>query len=128
MRAHPLCEKHRDTTTPGFCTPHSYGCVGWFVIPGPEGITLRVMASDGSGWADSGLPGPPFEHVSVSTSRRRTPKWREMEFVREQFWEDHETVIQFSVPRDKHVNNHQYTLHMWRPVGVDVPLPPGRCV
>jgi hypothetical protein len=50
-----------------------------------------------------------------------------MEFVRDKFFEDHETVIQFSVPRAKHINIHANTLHMWRPPMM-LELPPEQTV
>lgn len=96
---------------------------GAFGIPGPEGVLLFVIASDGAGWSESGLPGPPWEHVSVSTERR-CPTWLEMDFIKRKFWRDDETVIQFHVPLSEHVNYHLYCLHMWKPIGVDIPRPP----
>lgn len=78
-----------------------------------RGVLLLVIASNGHDW----------EHVSVSESRR-CPTWSEMEFIRECFWRDDETVMQLSVPRAEHVNNHPYCLHLWRPLTVDIPRPP----
>ena len=72
---------------------------------------------------DAGLPLPRWEHVSVSLARR-CPTWTEMEWVRDQFWEPHECVVQFSVPRAVHISHHPYCLHMWRPIGIEIPLPP----
>ena len=100
---------------------------GAFAISGPLAMQLRIVASDGLDWTDAGLPLPAWEHVSVSLARR-CPTWAEMEWVREQFWSDDELVIQLSVPRAKHINLHQYTLHLWRPVGVTIPLPPASTV
>ena len=67
-------------------------------------IGLRVVVSAEARW----------DHVSVSTPAR-CPTWEEMEFVRELFFADDETVMQLSVPRDRHVNDHPYVLHMGRP-------------
>jgi hypothetical protein len=51
-----------------------------------------------------------------------------MEFVRDLFWEPEELVLQLSVPRSLHVDFHPHTLHLWRVVGVEIPLPPRKCV
>ena len=95
-----------------------------FLIPGPCNAVLTVLASDGADWT---FDPPVWEHVSVST-RSRTPNWREMEFVREIWFLPSETVVQFSVPRADHINLHPFCLHMWRPVGVDIPRPPAGTV
>ena len=89
-----------------------WGCNGYFVIP-RNGIKLAVIASDGMGW----------EHVSVST-QNRTPTWDEMNFVKDLFWEDEETVVQFHPAKSKYVCNHPYVLHMWREIGREVQTPP----
>ena len=97
---------------------------GSFRLPGPLGITLLVVVGDGKEWA---LEGEPWEHVSVST-KTRTPTWAEMEFVRDAFFREDETVLQFSVPREKHINIHPHVLHLWRPTRTAIPLPPSVCV
>jgi len=89
----------------------------------PFGMRLNIIASDGRDWIEAGLPLPIWEHVSVSLANR-TPTWREMEWVRDQFWEPDELVVQFSVPREQHVSWNDFTLHMWKPLGVVIPLPP----
>lgn len=91
---------------------HSAHINGRYSIP-CLGARLFVIASDGFGW----------EHVSVSL-RHRTPTWDEMEFVRQLFWRDDETVMQLSVPRSEHLSMHRYCLHLWRPVDIEVPRPP----
>lgn len=67
---------------------------------------------------------PGYEPEFSGPLARRTPTWREMEWVRDQFWEPEELVVQFSVPRSQHISYHDYTLHMWKPIGVELPLPP----
>lgn len=86
--------------------------------------SLMVLASDGSDWPFGGLV---WEHVSVST-RVRTPTWDEMELVRSWCWRDDELVLQFSVPREQHVNFDEHCLHLWRPIGVEIPLPPAATI
>jgi hypothetical protein len=42
------------------------GPYGAFRLVNPEtGRTLQVIVSDGRDWSESGLPGPPWEHVSA---------------------------------------------------------------
>jgi len=33
-------------------------------------------------------------------------------------------VVQYHPPRSEYVNNHPFCLHLWRPAGLDLPLPP----
>jgi hypothetical protein len=119
-------EQYRVTTGPLASTARS-GANGAFFLPGPSGATLTVVASDGSGWTEDGLPGPPFEHVSVSC-QARCPTWPEMAFVKSIFWSDEELVLQFHPPKSEYINDHEFCLHLWRPIGVDIPLPPRICV
>jgi hypothetical protein len=99
------------------------GLTGAFVLMGPCGTELRIIAND----ADPQLTDN-WEHVSVSTARR-CPNWIEMCFVKELFWQDEELVIQFHVPRSQHINNHPYVLHLWRDVTNPHPrMPPAYTV
>lgn len=93
---------------------------GAFKVKTPGGSYLTIVASTGEDWAASGLPGPPWEHVSVSLTDR-TPTWEELCWVKALFWDDEECVIQFHPPRSQYVNRHQYCLHLWKPIGVDIP-------
>lgn len=104
--------------------PHGYHTregdpFGWFIVPGRHacGRPLACLATDGdeTGW----------EHVSVSIEdKTRCPSWSEMCGVKDLFWGDDETVIQFHPPKSEYVNNHPGCLHLWRPTNVVVPLPP----
>jgi len=84
---------------------------GLFFFPGLR--VLRVIASDGLGW----------EHVSVSV-KGRTPSWEQMAFVKDRFWGEDEAVMQVHPPQQLYVNNHPHCLHLWRPLGEKIPLPP----
>lgn len=75
--------------------------------------SLRIVASWGAGW----------EHVSISR-RDKCPSWAEMDFVKRLFWDDEESVMQLHPPRSEWVNNHPYCLHLWKPIGQEIPLPP----
>ncbi len=69
-----------------------------------------------------GLHGEPFEHVSASL-RDRCPRWDEMCWVKNLFFEPHEAVMQLHVPKADHINCHPYTLHLWRPTKTPIPRP-----
>lgn len=112
----------------------SYGLNGAFMIPflgsrlpGMTAPVLRVISSSGKEWHDMGLDPPVWEHVSVSL-QARCPTWEEMDFVKQLFWNDDELVLQLHVPREKHINRNNFCLHLWKPVGVEIPLPPPSCV
>lgn len=95
---------------------------GYFVIPMSGRTLAHVIASDGLRW----------EHVSVhmETTERgkkssdRTPTWAEMCRIKNLFWDDEDTVIQYHPPKSEYINNHKYCLHLWRPIGVEIPRPP----
>ncbi|MGY2987654.1 DUF7694 domain-containing protein [Bradyrhizobium sp. USDA 4508] len=92
------------------------GPAGAFFVMGPKGAELKIISS-----------GPDreylWEHVSVSTERR-TPNWAEMCFVKDLFWNEDECVVQYHPPRSEYVNHHPYCLHLWRPIGLEFPMPP----
>jgi len=89
---------------------------GCFDAMGPDGYRLVIIASGGGGW----------EHVSVHRvgDPKHAPSWDEMCYVRQLFWEKEDTVMQLHPAGSKYVNTHSGTLHLWRPIGRDIPLPP----
>lgn len=92
---------------------------GMFLVSSPTGTErkLMVIASDGLGW----------EHVSVHATKKNspilTPYWDEMNYIKELFWDDDDVVIQYH-PRKKDYVNYADCLHLWRPIGVELPTPP----
>lgn len=117
MYPKPNSEVERCRVTNGRLRSNAnYGNNGLFIIPGPEFAKLAVIVSDQDFW----------EHVSVSVLKKphRCPTWAEMCFVKDLFWPEHETVIQYHPPKSAHVSFHDWTLHLWRPCDVDLPLPP----
>ena len=95
------------------------GANGKFHIPSPDGVAmLCIIASEG----EPDDPRFAWEHVSVSLGAR-CPTWEEMDYVKQIFWRDDETVMQLHVPRDCHINNHAYCLHLWKPINVPIPRP-----
>jgi hypothetical protein len=93
------------------------GCNGAFVVK-LDGRTLRVIASDG---LDDDAQG--WEHVSVSL-KDRTPTWKEMCWVKDQFWDSEEAVFQLHPKRSSYVNYHPNCLHLWRHTVIPCPAPP----
>ena len=87
---------------------------GHLVIPRRRMI---IIFSDGGGW----------EHVSVSHPDV-TPTWEEMSEIKERFWGSDACVMQLHVPASDHRNFHAHCLHLWRPVGIDIPRPPADMV
>ena len=91
-----------------------FGNNGAFLIPlKTNRQTVLVIASDEGGW----------EHVSVSREDR-CPTWAEMCEVKDIFFAPDEVVVQFHPARSEYVNFHRYCLHLWRPVGEQLPTPP----
>ena len=111
----PNQHRFRDMTNP-YGSDDSAGNCGAFFIPF-ENRELKVIASDGKGIASQ------WEHVSVSL-QNRCPNWKEMCHIKDLFWDDEDTVIQYHPPKSVYVNNHPYVLHLWRPVDMTIPLPP----
>jgi len=107
---------HRDRSP---AVLEHYGTVGdatcgVFVVRSPvDREQLRIVASSGEGW----------DHVSVSR-RHHAPYWRELEFVKRMFFRDDEYAMQLHVPAPEHINLHPRCLHLWRPLDVELPLPP----
>ena len=120
MKIDTRLEPFRWRTGPwGSSTGDDFGA---FQIPGPCGEELKIIASPGD--ANESIP---WEHVSVST-RRRTPNWKEMCFVKDLFWDEEDAVMQLHPPRSTWINNHPYCLHLWRPLDGNIPLPPSIAV
>jgi len=102
-QCHPLLKAGGDEPT------GNNGCFQWRW----RGYRLFCVASDGMGW----------EHVSVSIDRKRAPTWELMCHVKHLFWDAEDTVIQYHPPKSQYVNFHPYVLHLWRPIGTEIPLP-----
>ena len=79
-----------------------------------EGKEYFIIASNGGGW----------EHVSVSSSTNKVPNWEVMCMIKDLFFNQDETVVQFHPKKSEYVNNHKYCLHLWRKQGSEHELPP----
>lgn len=81
----------------------------WITIKGKR---LFVIASTGAGW----------DHVSVSL-KHRTPSWAEMCYIKNLFFDENETVVQFHPKKSEYVNCHPFALHLWKNQRFDYQLP-----
>lgn len=89
---------------------------GLFYISSPTqpNLTLKVLCAPMN---------KEWQHVSVSLPKR-CPNWPEMAKVKDLFWSDDETVVQYHPKKSEYVNNHPFCLHLWRKSGEDMELPP----
>lgn len=95
--------------------PHKAGDpYGWFMIPSPTGTQVFAVMADGQD--------PDWQHVSVSM-RNRCPTWDEMCYIKNLFWDETETVVQYHPPKSDYVNIAKNCLHLWR-YRWDMPRPP----
>lgn len=78
-----------------------------------KGEEYMVIASSGFGW----------EHVSIS-HKHKIPSWTVMCILKDLFFEEDEVVMQVHPAKRDYVNNHPNCLHLWRPLKVEIPLPP----
>lgn len=105
---------------------------GRYTIPHPKirDYYYFIIFSTGEGW----------EHLSVSIrcivsrtkklSREvdRTPTWAEMCWLKDLFWAEDECVVQYHPPKAVHISNHNYVLHIWKPIEEKLPAPPSNLV
>ncbi len=89
--------------------------IGFFEIPLKTGRKALVTAERRDGW----------EHVAVATVDS-CPTWGEMCEIKDFFWEDEETVMQYHPKKSKYVNVCPTCLHLWKPLLANIPLPPTR--
>ena len=86
---------------------------GLFFIPRTK-YQLKVICSP--------LGEEEWDHVSVSTPRK-TPTWEDMCLIKDLFFDEAETVIQFHPKKSEYVNNHPHCLHLWRSTKTEHELP-----
>ena len=109
VKAGPFASEAGDT----------FGC---FLFSVSSKVCLTAVVDNGQ---DTG-----WEHVSVTVkgwvdlSLNRTPTWGEMCFVKDKFWGEDETVIQFHPKKSEYKNVHPNCLHLWKKKDVDAELPP----
>ena len=98
-----------------FLKTYGEGLNSYCEIPSPTDSSrvLRVLSSGGRGW----------DHVSVSKGNRN-PNWDEMNFIKDLYFKESETVIQFHPKKSEYVNNCGSCLHLWRKQDQEHELPP----
>lgn len=106
-----------------FATPQMAAAGGFFRVPVKSSRRpLTVIASDGSTPEGMG-----WDHVSVSLPAR-CPTWEEMCLIKDLFFLPDEVAFQLHPRTADNISNHRYCLHVWRPVAVAFPEPPGLMV
>jgi hypothetical protein len=99
------------------------------VETGEDGAAFKFMIRDRAMKKDIGFMwvivsfGGGWDHVSVSLSENRCPRWDEMCLVKDMFFEPEETVVQYHPAKSQYVNNHPLCLHLWRSQKDDMPVP-----
>ena len=95
--------------------------IGRLTIDGGNGTVKTkkwsgtVIWSNGGGW----------EHVSVAPYKRNiVPSWDDMCMIKDMFFEDNETVVQYHPAKSNYVNVLENCLHLWRPIDRELPVPP----
>lgn len=101
-----------------YASDYTYGANGAFSIRNPlaqdnKSKIIFVIVSNQAGW----------DHLSASLTHR-CPRWEEMEYLKRLFFEPDEIAYELHVAESKHINRHPYCLHIWRPQGIKIPLPP----
>lgn len=78
-----------------------------------KGEKYAIVASNGDGW----------EHVSIS-HKNKIPSWKIMSTIKDMFFEDDEVVMQLHPKKEDYINMHPNCLHLWKPIGKEIPTPP----
>jgi len=100
---------------------------GLFFVPIFKGEYLMCIASNGNDEY-------PWEHVSVSLVNhkrkhlKKCPTWNQMCQIKDLFWQEEDTVIQFHPPKSEYVNAHDYCLHLWRKQNENLETPPSELI
>jgi hypothetical protein len=109
MKELELIKKDRYITEINIGTNGGYCALKLF----PKSKLVAVVFSWGDGW----------DHVSASYANRCLT-WEEMCLIKSTFFNEDETVIQYHPAKDDYIDNHHYTLHLWRPQKEKIPIPP----
>ncbi len=67
-----------------------------------------------------------WDHVSVAPyDRDILPSWEDMCVLKDMFFDEDETVVQFHPSKKEYVNLVKNCLHLWRPNIGELVIPPG---
>jgi hypothetical protein len=89
------------------------------ISTGADGLSGYIFGravfvfSYGGGW----------EHLSVSFACA-CPTWEQMCTAKSIFWGEEECCVQYHPAKSDYVNLHPYCLHIWKPIGIELPKPP----
>ena len=65
-----------------------------------------------------------WEHVSVAPYKKNImPSWDDMCKIKDIFWDEDETVVQYHPAKEDYVNNVANCLHLWKPINQKIPKP-----
>ena len=119
MTFHAPGDKGRRVTTGRLKTDESRGPNGAFYVDAiVSGRQLLVISTNTSGWEHVSL------HVVGTKGKLLMPTWPEMCHIKSLFWDPEDCVMQLHPSESEWVNQHPTTLHLWRPIGADIPQPP----
>lgn len=89
---------------------------GWFEIrTSAAGPVIRIQVN-------SDYEKFEFEHASVSLVHR-CPTWPEMCMVKDLFWDEGDTVVQYHPAKSEYINLSKTCLHLWRWTRGEFPKP-----
>ena len=90
--------------------------IGGVIYDKKTRVKLNFIMSWSAGW----------EHCSVSITDRykRCPSWEQMCFIKNSFWNEDECCVEYHPAKKDYVNNHNYCLHIWKPIDKELPTPP----
>lgn len=94
---------------------------GMFLIPRKGNFRgfYQVIATDGAGW----------DHISVClldsnfNFRERTLTWDEMCEIKDIFFKNNETTVEFHPREEDYIDEHPWVLHMWKSTAEAFPIP-----
>ncbi len=86
------------------------------------GLEYEIVFSYGGGWEHASIV------VNMYNGKQRIPDWDEMCMIKDVFWWDEETVVQYHPAKSKYVDIHGKCLHLWRPTEERLPEPPVKFV
>ena len=95
-------------------------------IDGGFGV-IRLPRQNKKGYTEASIIwswGGGWEHVSVCPFSGANPTWDDMCFIKDMFFDDEDWVVQFHPAKSEYVNNMPNCLHLWKPLGQAMPVPP----
>ncbi len=101
------------------------GCYA-IIHPRIHDYYFQVIVGTGMGWDHVSVclrSRKAHPHADENFFVRRTPFWQEMCWLKDFFFDKSETVVQYHPMESEYVNQHEWVLHLWRPQGIEMPIP-----